>query len=501
MVSQLNTLTFSGVNIVDVQVQTLLSPGIPNFTVVGLPDKVIAESKERVRAALNSIALDLPAKKIIINLSPADLLKEGSHFDLAIAACLLIAVGVLPESELSKYMVLGELGLDGSILPVNGVLPAAIGAAAKDLGLICPEGNGHEAAWSNNELILAPKHLLSLINHFKGIQVLSKPTVQISNDQIKYSDLKDVIGQESAKRALEIAAVGNHNMLMIGTPGSGKSMLASRLPGILPPMSPKEILETSMVYSIAGEIKNGVLKQQRPFRSPHQSSSMVAIVGGGHSKKIMPGEISLAHNGVLFLDEFPEFPRAVIESIRQPLETKHINVARANTHVTFPAKFQLIAAMNHCRCGYFKDPNKACARVARCSLEYQNKISAPILDRIDICIEVNQVNKYDYSSMEGNASSYDISQRVLAVRNAQEERYRAYGITTNSELEGELLFKFASPDKPGEALLNTFAEKYQISMRGYNKILKLARSIADMAGATVVNKFHIAEALSYRSIS
>ena len=498
MISQVNTLTFYGVNITDVQVQTLLSPGIPNFTIVGLPDKIIAESRERVRAALSSIGLDLPLKKIIVNLSPADLLKEGSHFDLAIAACLLISVGILPESELSKYMVLGELGLDGSILSVNGVLPAAIGASSKDLGLICPEVNGHEAAWSDNEMILAPNHLIALINHFKGIQILTKPLTCTEKSYIKYPDIKDVIGQETAKRALEIAACGNHNMLMIGTPGSGKSMLASRLPGILPPMNSKEILETSMIYSVAGEIKNGILKHQRPFRAPHQTSSLVSLVGGGHSKRIMPGEISLAHNGVLFLDEFPEFPRSLIESIRQPLETKHINVSRANSHVTFPAKFQLIAAMNHCKCGYFKDANKACSRAPKCGLDYQSKISAPILDRIDICIEVNQINKYDNISTINNISSEEISKRVFSVRKQQEDRYKQLGISSNSELEGEALIKFAFPDKPGEVLLNTYAEKYQISMRSYNKILKLSRTIADISGSTIVSKIHIAEAISYR---
>lgn len=498
MLSQINTLTFSGVNIADVQVQAHISPGVPSFNIVGLPDKIIAESKERVRAALNSIALELPPKRIIVNLSPADLMKEGSHFDLAIATCLLTGIGILSEEELQKYMVLGELALDSSILPVNGVLPAAIGANSRNLGLICPLANGHEAAWSGNEAILAPKNLISMINHFKGNQILPKPTAKAATNNTIYPDLKDVIGQEVAKRALEIAAAGNHDMLMIGSPGSGKSMLASRINGILPPMNAKEILETSMIYSVAGEIDNGRLQQQRPFRSPHHSSSMVALIGGGHSKRISPGEISLANNGVLFLDEFPEFPRNVIESLRQPIETKKVMISRANSHVTYPANFQLIAAMNHCKCGNLKNANKACGKAPRCAIDYQNKISGPILDRIDIVVEVNETSKYAMDSIENNEDSQTIAKRVFKARDLQALRYKNYPFTTNSKLEGESLYKYASPNKEANDLLKRFAEKYRISMRSYNKILKLARTIADIEQIEIIDKQHIAEALSYR---
>jgi magnesium chelatase family protein len=502
MLAAVRTLAFNGVNVVDVEVQTLIAPAgnQPSFMIVGLPDKIIAESRERVKAALSSIALDLPFKRITINLSPADLTKEGSHFDLPIALCLLAGLGLIPEDELKKYLILGELSLDGNILPVNGILPAAMGAVARDLGIICPEANAAEATWSGNELILAPPHLLSLINHFRGTQRLARPeTVKPIDSATRYPDMRDVIGQEVAKRAIEIAASGNHNMLMMGSPGSGKSMLASRLPGLLPTMTTEEILETSMVYSIAGEIKNGMLKSERPFRSPHQSSSMVALVGGGHSRRIGPGEISLAHNGVLFLDEFPEFPRTVIEAIRQPLETKQITVARANAHVSYPANFQLIAAMNHCKCGYFKNPNKSCSRAPRCAVDYQNKISAPILDRIDIFIEVDEVSKYTMAP--NGESTAEIAKRVHRARALQAERYKAHGILTNSQLEGELLYRVAMPSAEGQALLNKFAEKHQISMRTYSKVLKLARTIADLESSEQVHKHHIAEALSYKAQS
>ncbi len=500
MLSQVNTLTFSGINISDVQIQCQISSGMPSFNIVGLPDKIIAESKERVRAALHSIALELPAKRIVVNLSPADLMKEGSHFDLAIASCILIGMNILPREEMQKYLIIGELALDGNILPVNGALPAAIGANHRNLGLICPFFNGPEAAWSGNEDILAPKNLISMINHFKGIQILAAPKVKTPSAENIYPDLKDIIGQETAKRALEIAAAGGHNMLMIGSPGSGKSMLAQRINGILPPMNAEEILETSMIYSVAGEIKNGKLHQQRPFRAPHHSSSMVAMVGGGHSKKILPGEISLATNGILFLDEFPEFPRNVIESLRQPLENKKIMISRANSSVFYPAKFQLIAAMNHCKCGNFTNANKTCNKAPRCAIDYQNKVSGPILDRIDIIIEVNGQPKYPLEPTSNNETSQIIAKRVASSREIQMERYSNHLIMTNSELDGDLLYKYAAPDAQATKLLQKFAKKNNISMRSYNKIIKVARTIADMEKSTAIEEKHIAETLSYRGI-
>jgi len=498
MIAEIRTLTFNGIDIVDVNVQVHLAKGMPAFNIVGLPDKIIAESKERVRAALNSIALDIPPKRITVNLSPASLTKEGSHFDLPIAVCLLSGLNILPQDQLEKYLVLGELALDGSILPVAGALPAAIGANIRNCGLICPYDNGGEVAWSGNGDILAPKNLLSLINHFSGSQRLSSPVASIEKDNVKYPDFKDVVGQEHAKRALEIAAAGGHNVLMVGTPGSGKSMLASRLSSILPEMSAEEILETSMIYSIAGQIKSGQLQKARPFRAPHHTSSMIALVGGGHSKRIMPGEISLAHNGVLFLDEFPEFPRAAIESLRQPIESRVVNISRANSHVTYPTKFQLVAAMNPCKCGYLSDPNRACSKAPICGEDYQSKISGPIMDRIDIVIEVNDNKLYDTSSIKENETSESIKRRVIAARDRQLERYSGYGIATNSEMEGELLYEMTSLDHETQELLNKFADKNKISMRSYNRILKVARTVADLEGANNIKKYHLAEAISYK---
>ncbi|MCC8415826.1 MAG: YifB family Mg chelatase-like AAA ATPase [Rickettsia endosymbiont of Gnoriste bilineata] len=328
MIVHLGSLTFSGIDIIDVDLQVQISPGIPNFTIVGLADKTIGESKERVRAALSSIGLALPAKKILINLAPADLVKEGSHFDLAIACAILSSMKILPAEEMQEYLVIGELSLDGSILPVSGALPAAIGAAARNKGLICSKHNGQEAAWSGNNNILVASNLIELVNHFKGLQILSSPELEIDTSIINYPDFKEIKGQKTAKRALEIAASGSHNLLMFGPPGTGKSMLAQCVPGILPKMRPEEILECSTIASVAGKLANGKLSRVRPFRAPHHSCSIAAMVGGGVGKRVKPGEISLAHNGVLFLDELPEFPPNVIESLRQPIETGEILIAR-----------------------------------------------------------------------------------------------------------------------------------------------------------------------------
>ncbi|MDE0537204.1 MAG: YifB family Mg chelatase-like AAA ATPase, partial [Rhodospirillales bacterium] len=354
MVARVNTVAFSGIDVLDVDVQVQIGGGMPAFSVVGLPDKAVAESRERVRAAISAIGLSLPPKRITVNLSPADLAKEGSHFDLPIALGLLAAMGVLPEDQVAGFAALGELALDGAVTPVAGVLPAALGAAGRGLGLICPAAQGSEAAWAGEIEVLAPGSLLALINHFKGTQVLSPPAPEMADDAAAAADLADIKGQESAKRALEVAAAGGHNLLMAGPPGSGKSMLAERLPGILPELDPAEALEVSMIHSIAGALDGGRLKRSRPFRSPHHSASMPSLVGGGHRAK--PGEVSLAHLGVLFLDEFPEFNRAALEALRQPMEAGRATVARANAHVTYPARFQLVAAMNPCRCGYLDDP-------------------------------------------------------------------------------------------------------------------------------------------------
>ena len=499
MVAHINTVTFHGIEVVDVNVQVHFSPGMPAFSLVGLPDKTIAESRERIRASLHSIGLMLPSQRIIVNLSPADLIKEGSHFDLPIAIGILINMGVLKAEETKDYLILGELALDGSLMGVNGILPAAIGANERNYGIICPEKNGPEAAWSANSNIVAASNLVQLINHLKGRQCLAPP--KIIKDQTPFShslDLKDIKGQETAKRALEIAASGGHNMLMSGPPGAGKSMLASRMASILPDMTSSEILECSMVASIAGEITDGNLRIIRPFRAPHHSCSMPAMVGGGANKRVMPGEISLAHNGILFLDELPEFPRIVIDSLRHPLEEGKVNISRANYHVTYPAKFQLIAAMNPCRCGFLGDAERQCNKAPRCGTDYQSKISGPFFDRIDIYLEVNTSSISEIINSTESESSQIVAQRVQKARNLQAKRYKHCGIKNNSELNNNLIKEFAEPTLEAKLLLNDAAEKIKLSMRGYNRILKLARSIADLAEEEKINKTQIAEALNYR---
>lgn len=395
MVARVATVAFQGIDTLDIDVQVQMSGGMPTFTIVGLPDKAVGESRERVRSALGAMGLALPPKRITVNLSPADVLKEGSHFDLPIALGLLVVMGVIPADEIVRYMALGELALDGAITPVAGVLPAAIAASAKERGIICPAATGGEAAWADGIEVLAPASLIALINHFKGTQVLTPPEPMLADEDWTGPDLIDIKGQETAKRALELCAAGGHNLLMIGPPGAGKSMLAQRLPGILPMLDPREALEVSMIHSIAGMLKGGLLSRRRPFRDPHHSASLAAMVGGGTRAK--PGEVSLAHNGVLFLDELPEFQRPTLEALRQPVESGAVMVARANAHITYPARFQLVAAMNPCRCGHLDDPSIACARAPRCAQDYQAKISGPLFDRIDLHVDVPAVSPADLS--------------------------------------------------------------------------------------------------------
>ena len=435
MQAHVNTIAFNGLDTLDVDLQLQISSGIPAFNIVGLPDKTIAESKERVRAALNSIGLELPAKRIIINLAPADLLKEGSHFDLPIALAILAGLGIVSAEEIANYIVIGELGLDGAIMPVNGVLPVAIHANRRSKGLVCPEIEGSEAVWSGLTDIVAAPSLLSLINHFKGVQQLPKPIARQRKSQASTLDMSDVKGQETAKRALEIAAAGAHNMLMVGTPGAGKSMLASRLTTILPPLTTEEALETCMIHSIAGELKNGEISFERPYRDPHHNASTPALIGGG--RKGVPGEISLAHNGVLFLDELPEFNRATLEALRQPIETGYVSISRVNCHTQYPANFQLIAAMNPCRCGYLGCQGQECSRAPKCAEEYQSRISGPLMDRFDIHIQVPPVSPWEMSEVKKGESSAVIRQRVVAARKIQEERFKKLGyptLHTNSQM-------------------------------------------------------------------
>lgn len=501
MQAHVNTIAFNGLDTLDVDLQLQISSGIPAFNIVGLPDKTIAESKERVRAALNSIGLELPAKRIIINLAPADLLKEGSHFDLPIALAILAGLGIVPAEEIANYIVIGELGLDGAIMPVNGVLPVAIHANRRNKGLVCPEIEGSEAVWSGLTDIVAAPSLLSLINHFKGVQQLPKPIARQRKSQASTLDMSDVKGQETAKRALEIAAAGAHNMLMVGTPGAGKSMLASRLTTILPPLTTEEALETCMIHSIAGELKNGEISFERPYRDPHHNASTPALIGGG--RKGVPGEISLAHNGVLFLDELPEFNRATLEALRQPIETGYVSISRVNCHTQYPANFQLIAAMNPCRCGYLGCQGQECSRAPKCAEEYQSRISGPLMDRFDIHIQVPPVSPWEMSEVKKGESSAVIRQRVVAARKIQEERFKKLGyptLHTNSQLKGDLLEDAVKLDAKTQKMLIAFADKMKMSARAYHRTLKLARTIADLQNEQKVSKVHIAEALSYRYV-
>lgn len=505
MVSKINTIAFQGVDVQPVDVQVQISNGLPAFTIVGLPDKAVAESKERVRAALHALGIALPAKRLTVNLAPADVNKEGSHYDLPIALGLLAAMDVIPQIDLDGYVVLGELALDAGIRSVTGVLPAAIHAASNDNSLICPSECGGEAAWAGDELpIIAPQNLLQLINHMKGSQVLQRPkgkVIEAASGSIKIPDLADIKGQETAKRALEVAAAGGHNMLMIGPPGSGKSMLASALPGILPPLSPREALEVSMIHSLSGTLAEGGLMKTRPFRDPHHSASLPALVGGGH--KVKPGEISLAHNGVLFLDELPEFSRSSLEALRQPLETGQTLVARANHHATYPARFQLIAAMNPCRCGYLGTPESECTKAPRCGGDYQAKLSGPLLDRIDIQVEVPAVSVSDLEKVSSETSA-QVAQKIDNARHAQIERFEKMGasISVNAHASGDILEKTMILTPQAKELLNKAAERMKFSARSYYRLIRVARTISDLNNEfSDISDDCVAEALSYRKIN
>ncbi|CAM1632248.1 Magnesium chelatase ChlI-like [Bartonella apis] len=500
MVARITTVAFSGIEALPVDVQVMIANGKMGMSIVGLADKAVAESRERVQAALHACGLSMPVKRITVNLAPADLPKEGSHYDLPIAVGLMVAMGLLPTEVEQEYVVLGELALDGSIAPVSGVLPAAMTAVASGKGLICPEKCGPEAAWAGSDIkILAPSSLLALVNHFKGSQFLSSPQPRQYIIQDNLPDLADIKGQSAAKRALEVAAAGRHNLLFVGPPGAGKSMLAERLPSILPALDARELLDVSLIASIAGETTNGSVSIHRPFRAPHHSASMAAMVGGGI--KAHPGEVSLAHNGVLFLDEFPEFSPQVLDSLRQPLESEECVVARANRHVSYPARIQLVAAMNPCRCGMAGEPGHVCAKGPKCQLDYQARISGPLLDRIDLRIDVPALSALDLIKPAEAEPSRVVAERVRKARDIQTKRYAELGmpqIRTNGDCPANLIEKVALLDDAATTLLQIISEKMRLSARAYHRVLKVARTIADLDGAPQLTKHHLAEAISYR---
>lgn len=497
MVARAYTVAFEGVEARLVEVQCSVTTGSAAFNLVGLPDKAVSEARERVRAALNALSIALPSRRITVNLSPADLPKEGSHFDLPIALALLAELEIIPRDEVEQVVAMGELSLDGRLMPVVGALPAAMAAAEEDRALLCPRACGAEAAWVGAAEVLAAGSLNDVVRHYTGQAVLPPAEAGEVTQGPAGRDLREVKGQERAKRALEIAAAGRHHLMMVGTPGSGKSMLAARLPGILPPLTAPEALETSMIHSLAGLLSEGGISRARPFREPHHTASMAAIVGGG--KGARPGEISLAHNGVLFMDEFPEFPRAVLETLRQPIETGEVMVARANAHIRYPCRFLLVAAANPCRCGYLTEPARACGKAPLCGEDYLGRISGPLMDRFDLRVDVPPVAYTDLDLPAAGEASATVAARVARARAVQETRFRGHpSLRVNADLEGALLEEAATPDSEGKALLARVAERMGLSARAYHRILRVARTIADLDASPAVRQPHVAEAIGYR---
>ena len=505
MLVKVYAAALQGIDATIVTIEVNSSRGI-KFFLVGLPDSAVKESHERIISALQVNGYRFPSRQIVVNMAPADIRKEGSAYDLPLAIGILASAGEVADDKLSKYLIMGELSLDGSLQPIKGALPIAISARAQGYeGFILPKQNAREAAVVNNLHVYGVENIKEVIEFFNGERELEPTIVNTREEFFQHQnnfpyDFADVKGQESVKRALEIAAAGGHNAIMIGAPGSGKSMMAKRLPSILPPLSLSESLETTKIHSVAGKLsKNDSLIATRPFRSPHHTISQVAMVGGGSNPQ--PGEISLAHNGLLFLDELPEFNRSVLEVLRQPLEDRHISISRAKYSLDYPASFMLVASMNPCPCGYYNHPTKACVCNPGQVHRYLNRISGPLLDRIDIQIEIVPVPFEKMAEQCQAESSETIRNRVIKARKIQEERFANHpGVYCNAQMESKLLHQYATPDEKGLNLLRTAMTRLNLSARAYDRILKVARTIADLEGSKEIQSHHIGEAISYRKL-